>query len=168
MADTVPLPPPAVREDLVRGLSALYEELDRDIAALRPVCRQSGECCRFGSYGHRLYATGAEAAYFALRRGWPAEPFAHDACPYLRDGRCTAREARPLGCRVFFCDPSYKGKGEELTERYLRRIGALSDRLGIPRDYRTFLSHLDSLRETSDAGVSRASEASRGKASWRS
>ena len=71
-ADRAMLPSPEVREDLLGELSALYGELDRDIAALRPTCRQSGDCCRFDSYGHKLYATRAEAVYFALRRGWPA------------------------------------------------------------------------------------------------
>lgn len=135
-----------VREALLRELGALYGELDAVIAADNPLCRTSGDCCQFGKYGHRLYATRAEAQYFALRRGWPAQEFSMESCPYLRDNRCTARDARPLGCRVFFCDPAWRGKGEDLTERYLRRIGALSERLGIERDYRPFLEHLNLFR----------------------
>jgi Fe-S-cluster containining protein len=82
------------------------------------------------------------------------------ACPYLHDNRCTAREARPLGCRVFFCDPAWRGKGEDLTERFLRRIGALSERLGIERDYRPFLEHLDTFRSVQHPA------GEHGEASW--
>ena len=69
-----------------------------------------------------------------------------ETCPYLAGGSCTAREGRPLGCRVFFCDPKYAGVGERLTEKYLRKIGELSDRLGMAWDYKPFLAHLDDLR----------------------
>lgn len=139
------------RESLVGELGALYAELDSVIAAANPLCRTSGDCCQFTKYGHRLYATKAEALYFGLRRGWPAREFSGDSCPYLRDNRCTARHARPLGCRVFFCDPAWRGKGEDLTETFLRRIGALSERLGIERDYRPFLEHLDAFRTAAPA-----------------
>lgn len=135
------------RERLLSELGALYGELDAAIASANPLCRTSGDCCRFAQYGHRLYATRVEAQYFALRHGEPPRDFPQDACPYQKDRLCTAREGRPLGCRVFFCDPAWKGRGEELTERYLRRIGALSESLGIERDYRPFLEHLRAFRE---------------------
>lgn len=138
------------REVLLRELGTLYAELDAEIAAANPLCRTSGDCCQFAKYGHRLYTTRAEALYFAMRRGWPAQAFEKDACPYLRDNRCTARNARPLGCRVFFCDPAWRGRGEELTERSLKRIGALSERLGIDREYRPFLEHLEGFRSVQD------------------
>lgn len=137
---------PDVRAELSRGLRAIYEELDAAIAARSPRCDRSGRCCRFDQWGHRLYASRAEALFFAERHGWPGGAFGHESCPYLRDGLCSAREGRPLGCRVFFCDPGYKGQAEVLTEQVLGRIGALSDRLGLPWDYRPFLEHLDALR----------------------
>ncbi|MCE9584916.1 MAG: hypothetical protein K8T20_20690 [Planctomycetes bacterium] len=149
-ADAVSALEAGTREALLREFGTLYAELDAEIAAANPLCRTSGDCCQFAKYGHRLYATRAEALYFASRRGWPAEAFEKDACPYLRDNRCTARHARPLGCRVFFCDPAWKGRGEELTERYLKRIGILSERLGIDREYRPFLEHLESFRSGQD------------------
>lgn len=139
------------REALVREFRALYAALDAEIAARRPVCRASGGCCRFEAYGHRLYATRAEALYFGAVHGAPRAVFSHDCCPYQENGLCTARDGRPLGCRVFFCDPAYKGQGEELTERYLRRIREVSARLGIAWDYAPFMTHLDGLRETAGA-----------------
>ena len=30
-------------------------------------------------------------------------------CPWQDSrGHCTAREARPLGCRVYYCDPAFE------------------------------------------------------------
>ncbi|MBI2921202.1 MAG: hypothetical protein HYY18_08980 [Planctomycetes bacterium] len=138
---------PGARETLRAELGALYRDVDAEIAASNPACKLSGECCHFERYGHRLYASRAEAVYFALHHAPPAPGFAHDRCPYLSGNRCTAREGRPLGCRVFFCDPAWKGKGEALTERALRRIAEMTDRLGIPWDYRPFLTHLDDMGE---------------------
>ena len=159
-ADAISALPAESRTALLRELGALYAELDAVIAAANPLCRTSGDCCQFVKYGHRLYATKAEAVYFALRRGWPQAAFEKSACPYLHDNRCTARHARPLGCRVFFCDPAWRGKGEDLTEQFLKRIGALSERLGIERDYRPFLEHLDTFR------TSQVPAGDHGEASW--
>lgn len=50
---------PAVHADLV----ALYDQLDRAVAQRGPTCWASGECCRFDSYGHRLYVTALEIAW---------------------------------------------------------------------------------------------------------
>jgi hypothetical protein len=137
----------AVREALVRDLGALYRDLEQEIAAHNPLCRRSGDCCQFANYGHALYASRAEALYFALHHAPPAGPVGHESCPYLSGGRCTARKGRPLGCRVFFCDPAFAGKAEVLTERSLRSLGALSDRLGLPWDYRPFTQHLEAMGE---------------------
>lgn len=139
---------PGARANLLAGMGAIYRDVEAEIAAANPACRLSGECCHFEKYGHRLYASRAEAQYFALHHDPPAPGFEHDRCPYLAGNRCTAREGRPLGCRVFFCDPAWKGKGEELTERMLGRLRRLSDRLGIPWDYKPFLRHLDDVGES--------------------
>ena len=147
----LPLAPEAL-EVLVRGLEAAYGELEAEISASNPVCRRSGNCCHFAKFGHRLYASRAEALYFAFRHGVPDGPFSHDSCPFMRENSCTAREGRPLGCRVFFCDPSWKGRDSELSEKYIRRVGQLSDRLGISWDYRPFMEHLDLQREAAGGG----------------
>ena len=46
------------------------------------------------------------------------------------DNLCTAREPRPLGCRVYFCDPAYQDTGNAITETYLRRLKELADEHG--------------------------------------
>ncbi len=46
------------------ALRGLYARLDAEIAERGPTCWQSGDCCKFGEYGHRLYVTGLEVAWF--------------------------------------------------------------------------------------------------------
>ncbi len=48
-------------------ISNLYEDFDRRIAAGGATCNASGRCCRFDSYGHRLYVTALEVAWFRHR-----------------------------------------------------------------------------------------------------
>ena len=51
--------------------------------------------------------------------------------PFQKENVCTAREPRPLGCRVYFCDPAYQETGNEITEKYLRRLKDLADELSL-------------------------------------
>jgi Fe-S-cluster containining protein len=54
-------------------------------------------------------------------------PTSADFCPFQKNNLCTAREPRPLSCRVYFCDPSYQQRSGEITELYLRKLKALAD-----------------------------------------
>ena len=115
---------------LKQGLLKIYEDLASDIAQLAPVCEVSGRCCRFEEYGHRLYLTSPESELL-LSEGLPAGAEINTAtCPFQIEKLCTAREKRPLGCRVFFCDPSYAGHAEALTEKYLARLKNLHQATG--------------------------------------
>src|SRR5256885_2242910 len=49
-----------------------------------------------------------------------------DFCPFQKDKLCTAREPRPLGCRVYFCDPAYQETGNQITETYLQKLKELA------------------------------------------
>ncbi|MFQ5429948.1 MAG: hypothetical protein ACE5E1_06520 [Phycisphaerae bacterium] len=133
-------------DDRLAGeMGTFYADLDQRIAARRPVCRQSGVCCRFDSYGHRLYVTGIELAYFVrgLRGQWrPPEP-GSKGCPYQIEGICTAREHRPMGCRLFFCDSSSEEWQHAEYEDGLTRLKALSFRIGADYQYIEWLSALD-------------------------
>jgi Fe-S-cluster containining protein len=115
-------------EPLRRAVLELYADVDREVAAAGPVCVASGRCCRFKEYGHVLFVSNLEAE--VLLRAAPAYDAAGvsgDFCPFQKGNLCTAREPRPLGCRVYYCDPAYQGKAEELTEKYLHRLKALAD-----------------------------------------
>ncbi|MSR57441.1 MAG: hypothetical protein EXS05_07195 [Planctomycetaceae bacterium] len=121
---------------LRQELPILYDDLARDIAAAAPVCDLSGRCCRFREYGHTLFISRSEAE-FLLEEGLPEGATIDEAgCPFQIGGLCTARERRPLGCRIYFCDPKFAGQGEALSERYLARLKQLHDATRTPWDYR--------------------------------
>src|SRR5271166_1922667 len=116
---------------LRRKVLELYQEVDRAVAAAGPVCVASGRCCRFKEYGHVLFLTNLEAD--VLLAGAPPyeQPVSPDFCPFQKDNLCTAREPRPLGCRIYYCDPSYQETGVAISEKYVRRLKEMADANGI-------------------------------------
>jgi hypothetical protein len=122
-------------EELRRQVLELYREVDAAVAAAGPVCVASGRCCRFKEYGHVLFLSSLEAE--VLRAAAPAyeRPVSADFCPFQKDLLCTAREPRPLGCRVYYCDPSYQETGNRITETYLHRLKKLAQENGIDWRY---------------------------------
>jgi hypothetical protein len=126
-------------DDLTRTLAPevhqavrdLYAQADRDVAAAGPVCEASGRCCRFKEYGHRLYISNLEAAVLLATAPAYEKPVSADFCPFQLDNLCTAREPRPLGCRVYFCDPGYQETSHQITETYLARLKELAVAHGI-------------------------------------
>lgn len=145
--------------EIAESVGAILHEADLDIAARRPVCRASGRCCKFEEYGHRLYVTAAEVVHFEQARRDSEETdevqlatiaraaagrislpqfFASEAprgCPYQVDGLCTAREARPLGCRVYFCDENAQSWQSEVYEKYHKQLAAVHERFGLAYRY---------------------------------
>ncbi len=118
------------------ALLEIYEALAADVAAAAPVCELSGRCCRFREYGHTLFISRTEAELL-LEDGLPAGSVVDDAtCPFQIGGLCTARERRPFGCRVYFCDPNYAGVGEQLTEKYLAQLKTAHATAEAPWEYR--------------------------------
>jgi Fe-S-cluster containining protein len=113
----------------------LYEDVDREVAAAGPICQASGRCCRFKEFGHVLFVSNLEAE--VLLAGAPAyeQPVSPDFCPFQKDNLCTAREHRPLGCRIYYCDPGYEGTGNQITEKALTRLKALAEAHGVPWRY---------------------------------
>src|SRR5262245_34530572 len=129
---------------------AIYAAADAAVAAACPRCDASGRCCRFKEYGHALFVSQLEADVL-LDAAPPFEgPVTPDACPFQVDNLCTAREPRPLGCRVYFCDPSYQETGRQISETYLRQQKALAEELGVGWRYaplHVFLSEHVASRE---------------------
>jgi hypothetical protein len=125
-------------------LRELYAELDAAVARLAPVCLISGRCCRFEEYGHTLFLSGIEADY--LVSGAPEPVRALDegrTCPWQDDlGRCTARDGRPLGCRVFFCDPNHQDAAPALSEHFIARLKSLTECHGLQWNYAPLHRHL--------------------------
>ena len=149
-------------ESLRRRVLELYQDVDREVAAAGPVCVASGRCCRFKEYGHTLFVSNPEAD--VLLAAGPLTPnpsplggeglgvrgpVTADYCPFQQGNLCTAREPRPLGCRVYYCDPNYQETGARITEKYLRRLKELADANGVPWLYaplHDFLNHPEDAR----------------------
>jgi Fe-S-cluster containining protein len=120
---------PSLTVELRDELRAVYRSADEVVAGAGPVCEASGKCCRFTEYGHTLFLSDLEAALL-LESAPPYNSVTRHVCPFQVDGLCTARTDRPLGCRVYFCDPSYQDVMPEILESHLRQIKEIADRHG--------------------------------------
>lgn len=125
-----------------RQLLAVYEAAEAEVAAAAPVCEVSGRCCRFREYGHTLFLSRAEAELL-LHEGLPPDSVVSaEGCPFQIRGLCTARDRRPLGCRVYFCDPRYEGIGEQISERAIAQLKTLHEETQTPWEYRPLVHFL--------------------------
>src|SRR5213078_2985164 len=111
-----------MNEDVRRRVLEIYREADQAVAAAGPVCVASGRCCRFKEYGHTLFLSNLEASVLLADAPPYDKPVTADFCPFQKENLCTAREPRPLGCRVYFCDPSYQETGQQISEQALRKL----------------------------------------------
>lgn len=129
---------------IAEALRGLYEELAAEIARHAPLCVQSGRCCRFREYDHTLFLSALEAAYLLEQAPDASRPLdAGETCPWQDErGRCTARESRPLGCRIYFCDPHFQSVMPDLSEAFLSRLKLLSGEAGLSWDYAPLHVHL--------------------------
>jgi Fe-S-cluster containining protein len=118
-----------------RRVLEIYREADAAVADAGPVCVASGRCCRFKEYGHVLYLSGLEAEVLLAAAPAYDKPVSPDFCPFQKKNLCTAREPRPLGCRVYFCDPQYQEKCNQITETCLRKLKALAEECRIDWQY---------------------------------
>lgn len=128
----------AARARAFERLEALYADVERVVANSRAVCLARGVCCRFEEAGHRLYATALEADYAVAKHPDAPAPEAPGRCPYHVEGRCTAREGRPLGCRTYFCDAGPGAALEEEHEAFLARIREIERDAGYEATYANF------------------------------
>ncbi len=130
----------AIREQV----RELYRQVDQEVAAAGPVCLASGRCCRFKEYGHVLFLSNLEAEVLLTSAPRYELPVTTDFCPFQQGNLCTAREPRPLGCRIYYCDPNYQEKASELSERSLQRLKELARTQGLNWIYAPlhhFLNH---------------------------
>lgn len=104
----------------------LYAEVDAAVAAAGPKCDASGRCCRFKEWGHVLYLSQIEAEVLLSAAPPYQSPVSPDFCPFQKENLCTAREPRPLGCRIYFCDPAYQEVGNRIMESALSKLKQLA------------------------------------------
>lgn len=53
-----------------------------------------------------------------------------------------ARERRPLGCRLYFCDESFAAEMPELSEKWIARLKALHGEAALAWRYQRLEDHL--------------------------
>ena len=114
-------------DEVRRELLGVYAAVDAAVAAAGPRCDASGRCCRFTEYGHTLFISHFEAELLLESAPPFAQPVSRAACPFQVDNLCTARESRPLGCRIYFCDERYTETGNRITEDALRELKRIAD-----------------------------------------
>lgn len=125
-----------------KDLLGLYRDVDAQVAAAGPRCDASGRCCRFKEYGHTLFLSEVEAE-FLLDEGLPDDSVvSSEGCPFQRGGLCTARERRPLGCRIYFCDPDWGDRQHEVSESFIKRLKDLHENWNRKWNYRPLEHHL--------------------------
>ena len=117
----------SVRDEIMK----LYAEVDAAVAAAGPKCESSGRCCRFTEWGHVLYLSHLEAEILLEAAPAYEQPVSPDGCPFQIDKLCTAREPRPLGCRIYFCDPNYQQTASVIMEDALAKLKRLADEHGL-------------------------------------
>ena len=115
-----------VRQDVL----AVYAAADAAISAAAPRCDASGRCCRFTEYGHTLFISAFEAELLLESAPSYTRPVSRDGCPFQVNGLCTARDARPLGCRIYFCDPTFQERMVEVTEEAIAALKRIADAHG--------------------------------------
>ena len=120
-----------VRQEVLR----VYTSADAAVRAAGPRCDASGRCCRFTEYGHTLFISAFEAEILLEHAPAYAQPASRDGCPFQVNGLCTARDARPLGCRIYFCEARYQDRMAEITEDALTSLKHIADTHGTGWNY---------------------------------
>lgn len=121
------------RRALIQETRAIFRKAD---AAYAPYsCPASGECCQLATTKREpwVHASEWEALVEHLRgKGRELPPDRADGgCPFLDAAgkRCTVYEARPFGCRTFFCHRIRGPKKQPVqeTDELLRRLAAINE-----------------------------------------
>ena len=138
-------PERARSRDLEAELMAVYRDVEAAYSGYS--CPGSTECCRFGITGREPYVTSIELLVMRRaiarrggqlpekRRALPMVPRERDderTCSMLDyTGRCSIYDARPLGCRTFWCHRADTGPTaveRDVLGAFVRRIQELAVR----------------------------------------
>ncbi len=141
---------------LLQELDKVYRDVDARLSS--DTCPASTECCRFGITGREPYVTSIEITLVeraVARRGGarslgrapaPLEGGAssdrkdkrrltmvdlEEPCPLLdAHGRCSVYDARPFGCRTYYCDRATRSSdlGQRDINEFVRRIRDIAAR----------------------------------------
>jgi Fe-S-cluster containining protein len=134
----------AQRPEVITAMGGFYDYLDGRIASYQPKCTNRGFCCKFGEFGHRLYVTALEACYY-LDGEYEHLPIKADACPLAYNYVCNARDHRPMGCRIFFCDGDVDKWQGALTEECLGHLRDMHNKFGLSYFYMDWMHILKAI-----------------------
>jgi len=140
-----------VTDPVRQKILAVYAEADAAVAQFGPRCDASGRCCRFTEYGHTLFITHFEAEILLEDAPPYSQPVSRDGCPFQVKGLCTARESRPLGCRIYFCDPTFNDRMMEITEEAIAKLKAIANEHDTGWNYAPLHHFLNAAREQGPA-----------------
>lgn len=127
--------------EMAASLREILRQAEEAVLRVAPSCRACGACCDFALREHQLFLTTGELALLAEQP--PPQPPAKGRCPYQVQGRCTARDRRPLGCRIYFCRTDGRDAREDLYRNFHARLAALHEERGIPYCYAEMTSWLE-------------------------
>jgi Fe-S-cluster containining protein len=125
----------AARPEVLAAVAELYGQMEQAILQRRPICRQSGRCCHFDAWGHRLMVTTLELAAFLAHRPRPVVDPPPGGCPFQSDKLCTVHPLRPLGCRVYYCDATATAWQQEQYRACHHALRQLHEDLAVPYHY---------------------------------
>ena len=117
----------SLREETKKAVLEVYATVDAAVAAARPKCDASGRCCRFEEYGHSLFISQFEAELLLETAPHYEKPITRAGCPFQIDNLCTARNERPLGCRIYFCDPTFQDQQQSITELAIAELKRIAN-----------------------------------------
>ncbi len=152
----------ARRPEVAERLRSMLNRIDQQVNQSGFACQQSGRCCKFESFGHRLFMTGLEIAWFRSLVGEPPQrdtdasrsltvlDAKRDGCPYQVDGACSVHPDRPFACRVFFCQEGSDEWQSQQYEAFQIEMKLLHEELGL--SYR-YMEWRRGLAEARAAGV---------------
>ena len=143
---------PAMNTDIVREkVLQVYAEADAAVAAAGPRCDASGRCCRFVEYGHTLFISQFEAEILLESAPGFSTPVSANSCPFQVEGLCTVRDSRPLGCRIYFCDPAYQSRMIEITEKAVAQLKTIAETHGTGWQYASLQHFLNAAMRTPES-----------------
>lgn len=132
----------ALKPAIDQAIRGIFEEIGAAIRQRGPVCWASGRCCNFNAYGHLLYVTGLEIAWFLSQldnagphSDWSSRLEMKAPCPFQINSLCTTHAIRPLGCRIYFCQRGTEEWQHEVYETFQAKLRSVHDEHGLPYRY---------------------------------
>ena len=128
---------------LFKEIEQLYNWIDAEVAGTGD-CKACGDCCDFEKFGHRLYVTSVELAYFTGNMKQDLHKMDTDVCPYRINGKCTVYPYRFAGCRIFACGRNADTESD-LSEKSLEKLKQIGEKHQIPYKYTDLKTALNSI-----------------------